>query len=150
MLAVDPGDEHVGWALGVRIMGQQWGVLAGEWDRASTVGNVREWLWSEDKELRVDELVIEKFQLYPGMAAKLAYSPMATAELIGKLMLIADLQNGVEVVMQSAMIKKPTAAQLAARKIKRVGKGSHARDAELHLYYRILRTHGDDHGASAK
>lgn len=139
VLAIDPGDEHVGWALGLRIVGTEWAVKAGTWARSDAVSNVSKLIWT-DPAAAVDELVLEKFQLYPGTAPKLAYSPMQTSELIGKLTLIAELPDvPVPVVMQSAMIKKPIARQLAARKIKRVGVGSHARDAELHLYYRILR-----------
>jgi 2-methylisocitrate lyase-like PEP mutase family enzyme len=135
ILAIDPGDEHVGWALGVRGLGDVWGVKAGQWGRPEAVRAVRDALHLH----HVDELVIEKFVLYPDRAAQQAFSPMLTSELIGKLKFLAEL-NDVPVEMQGAMIKKPTAAQLAARGIKRVGVGSHARDAELHLYYRLLRT----------
>lgn len=134
ILAIDPGDVHVGWAMGLQINPGEWGIKAGEWTRSESVKEVERF----GKDL--DELVMETFVLYPGKAAQQAFSPMLTSELIGKLKLTAEA-NDVPVHMQPAMIKKPTARQLAARGVKRVAIGNHARDAELHLYYRLLRNY---------
>lgn len=132
ILAIDPGDVHVGWACGLRVKDTQWGVKAGEWTRSEAIAEVTRF----GKDL--DELIIEKFVLYPGKAAQQSYSPMLTSELIGKLKLVAELNN-VTVTMQGADIKVPTKSQLKARGIPLVGKGNHAKDAEAHLYYRLLK-----------
>lgn len=130
-LSIDPGDKHVGWAHDIR------GDLeAGEWSNEECIYKVLALLPG------VDELVIEEFALYPWENHRQALSRMLTPQLIGQLKLVAG-EAGVEVVEQQASIKKPTRAQLRGRGIKQIGKGPHAKDAELHYYYRKLREDGD-------
>lgn len=133
ILAIDPGDVHVGWAHGV-IMAGKWYVKSGEWTPEETVARVQAKLGNG-----IDELVVEKFVLYADKAAAQTWSAMKTPELIGKLKLLAELSE-VEVVEQGAYIKKPVKAQMKARGIETSGgKGGHANDAILHLWYRILK-----------
>lgn len=132
-LAIDPGDVHVGWAYDMTD-GRDL-PTTGEWRPTEAVDRVVDMM---TKNL-VDELVIEEFVLYPEQALNQVWSPMLTPQLIGGLKVVAYFFH-IPVVEQGANIKKPTERQLSARKIKRVGKGSHARDAELHLHYRRLRS----------
>lgn len=137
-LAIDPGGVHVGWALS--IPGADPGYWAGEWTVTEAIARVREFCQGNggtDEEAR--ELVIEEYRLYPGV--KQEWSSMETSQLIGKLKLIAE-DAGIPWLEQGANIKKPTQRQLRARGIKLVGRGTHARDAELHLWYRKLRAEG--------
>lgn len=132
-LAVDPGDVHVGWALGAEGDGPE-RVTTGEWTPRECLRAVRE-LCSEGW---VDEVVIEEFALYPGRAAEQAGSSMRTSQLIGAIKLVCD-ETGVGWHEQGAYIKKSTRAQLKARGIG-LGKGSiHAKDAWLHYWHRTLR-----------
>jgi hypothetical protein len=87
----------------------------------------------------VDELILEEFVLYEKDIQKQAWSKLQTSQLIGALKLIAWMFR-IPVIEQGANIKKPTRAQLRARGIRQIGKVIHERDAELHLYYRVLRT----------
>lgn len=130
-LAIDPGDKHVGWCHNLN------GELeAGEWSNEVTIYKVLELL------PRTEELIIEEFALYPWENHRQALSRMLTPQLIGQLKLVAG-EHGVEVIEQQASTKKPTRAQLRGRGIKQIGKGPHAKDAELHYYYRKLRQDGD-------
>lgn len=91
----------------------------------------------------VDELIIEEFVLYDRDIGKQAWSKLQTSQLIGALKLIAWMFR-IPVIEQGANVKKPTRRQLQARGIKQVGKVIHERDAELHLYYRVLRRMRED------
>lgn len=128
-LAIDPGDVHVGFALD-----SSGCVVAGEWTPGECCDQVT-YLMTQDV---VDELVIEEFILYDKDIDKQAWSKLQTSQLIGALKWIAHMFR-IPVVEQSATIKKPTRRQLAARGIKQVGPSIHARDAELHYWYRTLR-----------
>lgn len=133
-LAIDPGDKHVGWAF----QDPNEVVTAGEWTISEAPSRVREILWRWSNHAR--ELVIEEFLLYPDKNQ--SWSPMLTSQLIGALKLIAH-DEGVPVLEQGASIKKPTRRQLKARGIKQVEGSVHASDAQLHLWYRILRNRGE-------
>lgn len=134
VLAVDPGDAHVGWARWTKA-----GVVTGEIDAELAAGFVDVVLnVAVHHRIYRSVLVIENFVLYPGQDRRTTWNPMLTSELIGMLKWIAS-QRRVPVVLQGADIKKPTRAQLKPRGIKQVGSGSHARDAELHLYQYLLK-----------
>jgi hypothetical protein len=128
-LAIDPGDIHVGWAYD-----DDHTVTAGEWAPAECPEMVIRMLTRN----QIDELIIEEFVLYDWEAQNQAWSDFKTSQLIGALKLLAHWFQ-IPVIMQGANIKKPTRRQLVARGIKHVGQVIHARDAELHLYYRKLR-----------
>lgn len=129
-LAIDPGDLHVGWARSL----DSGLVRAGEWSPADCCNEVI-FLMTQNK---VDELIIEEYVLYPKEYQNQVWSDFRTPQLIGALKHIAWMFR-VPVVMQGASIKTSTRNQLKARKIRLVGPSIHARDAELHLYHRILR-----------
>lgn len=129
-LAIDPGDVHVGWAYD-----DEHYVTAGEWTPAETPDRVVEMLTRN----QVDEIIIEEWVLYDWEAQKQAWSDFKSSQLIGALKVIGHWFR-IPVVMQGADKKKPTRRQLQARGIKQVGHVIHARDAELHLYYRKLRS----------
>lgn len=132
-LAIDPGDKHVGWCHDLFRE-----LEAGEWSNEASIAEIMRLL----EENTVDEVVLEEFALYPWENHRQALSRMLTPQLIGQIKLVAG-EHGVEVVEQQASIKKPTRAQLRGRGIKQIGKGPHAKDAELHYYYRKLREDGD-------
>lgn len=130
VLAIDPGDEHTGWAL----WSEGEGVSAGEVDSGRAV----EWVQEKLQGVGVDVVVIEKYVLYPGKAGVQSWQPMLTSELIGGLKVIAE-EKGARVEEQGAFIKVPMRKQLRARGIKLKGIGGHARDAELHLYHYLIK-----------
>lgn len=130
-IAIDPGDVHVGWAYH---SGDD--VEAGE----TTPSGICEALVQMLTREMVDEVVIEEFVLYDREYSNQTWSPMKTSQLIGALKLICHWFH-IPVVEQGAYIKKPTRAKMKALGIEHVKGGSiHSRDAELHLYYRKLRS----------
>ena len=128
-LAIDPGDVHVGYAYD-----NTHRVVAGEWTPIECVENVTQMMTRG----LVDEVVIEEFVLYEWETKKQAWSNFETSQLIGQIKLVCYFFK-IPWVEQGANIKKPTRRQLQARGIEQVGPVIHARDAELHLYYRKLR-----------
>jgi hypothetical protein len=129
VLAVDPGDNHVGAALW-RASDQS--IRAKEYD-ADT------WLPTFARiVMKVDVVVVEEFRLYPNKAAAQSWSPMATAEMIGAMKWIAS-QAGVRLQLQGADIKLPTRRQCKVRGLVYKNKSIHAADALLHLHYYLLR-----------
>jgi hypothetical protein len=137
-LAIDPGDIHVGWAYcrGVpeaAIYTDH--VTTGEWRPTECTTEIVHLMTKNG----IDELILEEFRLYDSPEGRdQVWSSMKTSQLIGALKLIASWFR-IPVIEQGAYIKTPTRNQLRARKIKQKGVGTHALDAELHLYYRMLR-----------
>ena len=133
IIAVDPGDKHVGIA---------------EWDLSRGRYEMRSWEIDADKALAwidrlltsgVQALVIEEFKLYKGKATAQAGSNMLTSEMIGALKWIASVYK-VPVVLQPAAIKVPTRAQCVARNLEwKDRRSNHASDARLHAFYYLLR-----------
>lgn len=132
VIAVDPGDKHVGVASWSDTGDREARTLSAD----EAVDHVRRLLEVGDEGEVV--LVIEEFRLYPGKDKPQAYSQMETSEMIGALKYIAR-ELGVEVVEQGAYIKNPTRRQLQARGIVQVGDTVHAKDAELHLIHYCLK-----------
>lgn len=132
VLAVDPGEKHVGVAAWAGAL-----VEAQEIEAREALPFAYAALESMRDKVRVT-LVIEEFRLYPHRAGPQTWAKMGTSEMIGALKWSA-MQLDVEWVEQPASIKESTRRQLKARGIRQVGKGPHARDAELHLYYYLLR-----------
>lgn len=135
VLAIDPGDIHVGWA---EYNSADPPIRAGEWTADEAVERVGYELKMGIVGMLDVVLVVEEFVLYPGQDRRTTWTKQSTSEMIGALKHVAR-QLEVPVVEQGANIKKPTRAQLPARGIHQVGSGTHARDAELHLYYYILK-----------
>jgi hypothetical protein len=131
-LAIDPGDIHVGYARNPK---GDMEVLTGEWRPTECTTEVTHLMTKNE----IDELILEEFRLYDSPEGRdQVWSSMKTSQLIGALKLIASWFR-IPVIEQGAYIKTPTRNQLRARKIKQLGHGTHALDAELHLYYRMLR-----------
>lgn len=133
VVAVDPGDKHVGIAWWRSRNGER---VAETHTAELAVGAVEKLLEVGDEGAVV--LVIEEFRLYPGKDKPQAYSQMETSEMIGALKYVAR-KLGVPAVEQGAYIKNPTRRQLRARGIVQVGDTVHAKDAELHLIHYCLK-----------
>ncbi len=134
VLAVDPGDRHVGFA-------EWWtgelSIRCWEEDAAGAVDSVRRLIRNTQDSWCYDiALVVEAFQLYGDRAAAQIGSAMETSQMIGALKLTAD-QLGVEFVGQGALVKAAMRAQMKARGIQLRG-STHARDAGLHLGHYVL------------
>ena len=127
LLAIDPGARHCGWALFYD------GSLAdaGELSPDDMLTRARH--------RGASELVVEEFRLYPHTSCSLAYDPLKTVEVIGALRLIAQWR-GAEFITQPAAIKRPAGAMVRRRGLPTLRRGGHARDAQLHGYYRLLST----------
>jgi hypothetical protein len=124
-LSIDPGDVHVGYA---------------SWDRDVCTAAV---------EMTPDEcvdtisdlvafgvlglLVVERYTLYPWMAAQQSHSEMWTPQLIGALTHLARRANVPLYKPQASKLNGVYKTPLAARLHKYHGSGSkHAKDAEAH------------------
>lgn len=129
ILAVDPGDAHVGVAIWRP--GNHTAALEHDADT---------WLpLFAAIAPHIDLVVVEEFRLYPGKAPALSWSPMKTAEMIGAMRWIAAC-NDLTLVLQGADIKIPTRRQCIARGIQwKSRRSGHASDATLHLWYYLLR-----------
>jgi len=138
-LAVDPGDIHVGWCSGRLIGGEQWDVICEELTPEECIRRLDTWLGLRVGMELHHEVIAEEFVLYAGQDQRNVGNRMKTSELIGKMEFVCQLY-GTELLRQPASIKKPTRAQLRGRGIKQVGHGTHQRDAELHFWYRTLRS----------
>lgn len=134
IVAVDPGDKHVGIATWHECEPELW--TAHEINANQAVNHIKRLLNGCGCNIKI--LVVESFVLYPDKAGAQAYSPMLTSEMIGALKHVAK-EIDTEVVEQGAFIKEPTRKQLKARGIKQLGVGTHARDAELHLIHYLLK-----------
>lgn len=132
ILAIDPGDVHVGWAYDDGDV-----ITAGEWTVPESIDGLTLMLTKD----QVDEVVIEEWVLYEWEAQKQVWSHFESCQLIGAIKLLCRMFD-IPWVEQGANIKKPTRRQLAARGIKQVAGSIHSSDAQLHLHYRKLRSRG--------
>lgn len=123
IVAIDPGDKHVGMAVSP---------LDGALAWTCSPDECIDWLW--DVERGITHLVVEDFMLYPWLAGKQSFSQFDTPKLIGKIELVAARVLGVEVTFQTATIKKPTFGIMKSRGVSLSG-DIHAKDAQAHLYY---------------
>ena len=153
MLAVDPGDVHVGVAEFAKYPSEPWRVT---WAGEMTPDLFLDYLAEDISKPRWDLLVVEEWRLFPGHAPRAVGSDMPTARLIGSIQALvryASLLNlyypiadfEVDLLFQSPQIKVPTRSLLKRRKLKSVAKllgvtGDHATDAELHGYHYLVRT----------
>lgn len=127
LVAVDPGDLHVGIAT----WSSQEGIRSNEVSPEECCQFVD--LLDEDW-----TLIVEEFRLYPTKASAQSWSPMLTAELIGALKWIAR-QKRISVVLQPAYIKVPTLRRCTAKRLEWKVRSVHESDARLHLFYYLLR-----------
>ena len=147
-LGMDPGDIHVGWAYHIGLVNLEY-AITGEWRPMEACRKVKEMILGG----KIDEIVMEEHRLYDKNYENQAWSPFKTVQLIGAIKWIAQDYAperswkcpvhgegpGIHVHEQGATIKKGTRAQLKARGIRQVGHGTHALDAELHVWHRYLR-----------
>lgn len=149
ILAVDPGDVHVGVAEFALYPSEPWRVTwAGEMTPPEFLEHLARYL----PRSRWDRLVVEEWRLFPEHAPRAVGSDMPTSRLIGGIQaLVRFLSNTptdlgvepIEPVMQSPQIKIPTRSWLHRRKLRSVAKmlgvtADHATDAELHGYYWLI------------
>ena len=131
MLAVDPGDRHVG----VAVWKKKTGVTSVELDAEAAPASIRRLLSSGN----VQVLVIEEFVLYPDKMRSLIGGSMRTSEMIGALRWIAT-ELRIPSIMQGAGVKDPTRKQCEARGLEWHDTASgHSSDARLHLFHYLLK-----------
>lgn len=153
LLAIDPGDKHVGVAAFVEESdGTPVCAWATEYTPDEAANLVAGMLFRG--ELRY--LVVERFALYADKAMAQVGSEMQTSELIGVFKYLVRVHNEsatgdggardpwlqppCDLFIQGADIKKGIRAQIEARGISRITpKETHHGDAEEHGWYRILR-----------
>lgn len=94
----------------------------------------------------LDVVVCEEYRLYPWKSAEQGFSTVETCEVIGVIKYLCAL-HGVELVMQSATIKKPTEGHMRAKKIPnkavKMKAGGHCKDAVLHGQHYLMNKTGD-------
>jgi len=148
MLAIDPGDVHVGLAQFRRDKKGRWGCV---WAGEMTPPEFLDWL---AKGLRVrawDQIVLESWHLFPSAAPVYVGSDMPTSRLIGAIHAMVAyvtpeswLNPPPPIEMQDPQIKVPTRSMLRRRKLHSMAKhlgvsGDHASDAELHGFHYLIR-----------
>lgn len=149
LIAVDPGDKHVGVALFVR---ENDGHPACAWAVEMTPTETADLIAGMLTRDELAMVAIERFTLYADKALDQVGSEMLTSELIGVIKYLVRVHNeyvggggvgwGQEVLLRSegAHSKKAIRSQLKARGIERVGVvGSHTGDAEEQGWYWLYR-----------
>lgn len=143
-VAVDPGDVHVGWAVftddnrGTR----DWGAWRCESAEEITPLDLLNRIisWSNPPRPEFNFAVVEEFRPYPTTIKALIGSDLPTARMIGWIELACHT-SGVVLHKQPAHILKAT-EEMTKRKLITLmsrGHGGHAKDAELHGWYRVLQ-----------
>lgn len=155
MVAVDPGEVHVGVAVfGKNLKG--WESL---WVCEMTPIEFEDWYSAHCIHGEIDITVVEEWRLFPETSGTQHGSDMPTSQLIGAIKYIFrntlhipsrdfGRESTPELIFQSTKIKKPVRAMLKARKVVSVAKvmkvtGDHVLDAELHGYHHIIKTLGE-------
>lgn len=133
-VAIDPGEIHVGWAEFINNRGEFYCETAEEITPDELLQRLR-----NGSGYNWQEVVIENFTVYPHTATALIGTDLATSRLIGRVEEICHTQ-GVVLIKQPAHILRTTAELLKFKRLPLVsrGHGGHARDAELHGWYRVL------------
>lgn len=145
IVAIDPGEHHVGIAIGYGLgvsMKDDELVMSLE----TTPARALPALWYAIQCGWIDCLVVETFRLQPDKAMAQSGSEMNTSQMIGaiKLMLQLNESNGERMNLpalfwQAPSIKPTTKAVLKSMNILPTSVGSdHARDAELHWWHLLL------------
>jgi len=138
MLSIDPGEVHVGTAIWYGAdctMVREYS----PWDFFAILEN---WL----KEKKFDLVVIEEYRLYPWKSAEQGFSQIKTVEVIGIIrFLISRWGEGIPMVEQPALIKKPTEGHMRSKGLKYRSvtekAGGHCKDAESHGQYYLMYGH---------
>lgn len=148
MVAIDPGDAHVGLAEFERKRGGVWYCV---WAGEMTPEAFLPWLAEGLRQGRWRHVVVESWKLFPESAKFYVGSDMPTSRLIGSISALAAflpptsdwLDEPVPVVFQDPQIKVPTRSVLKRRKLRAIAKvlkvaGDHASDAELHGFKYLI------------
>lgn len=153
VLAVDPGEEHVGLAVGVGDAAADFG-----W-RVTDVAELTPWEFVQffrDVIGHLDIVTCEKFTLYPHLAKEQIGSEMPTSKLIGWIEFTVRMWNEIYVedpagrayrypsvayTSYPANIHAGTSSVMKKRGIPFVSPLSpdHARSAELHWWHCLIR-----------
>lgn len=155
LLAMDPGDVHVGIAWFAEDAN---GFPVCEWATEYGHDEGTDFVARQLSAGTLSAIALERFNLYEAQKDKQVGSDFPTCEQIGAVKYMVRVHNEFEAAwvngdpfrpphvtlyLAGADIKKPIRAQIKARGIAQVASGSvHASDAELHGWYRILR--GED------
>jgi hypothetical protein len=116
VFSIDPGEKHQGTAYFIN--GKcQWAIEC-----------TKEVLYNRIVNLKIDQIVVEEYRLYPWLASQQGFSTMPTIEVIGVIKWLSS-QRGISVNMRPAMELKAAKAHFAGQTI---AKNDHALDAELH------------------
>lgn len=145
IVSIDPGGVHCGMALFEEQDGEWTCVRAWEETPDGCTDQIVDWLTDG-----VTHIVVEEFRLYPWVAEQQSFKTFPEVEVIGviKWLVRACAEEGLDcqIVMQGAAIKEPATKILKSKKVpsrsKRDGAGGHAKDAELHGWYYILKELG--------
>lgn len=148
-IAIDPGDVHIGVSIGIISRTQEQSVLAYslEMERRAALEFIQDIITTK----ALDLLVVEDFRLIPSMAAAQAGSPMLTARMIGAFEWMVSQENrtldshySLAINLQPPTIKKTMRAILQKYGIKPTpcGNSGHARDSQLHFWYKAFKIEG--------
>lgn len=124
-ISIDPGDKYVGYA---------------SWDEEECTAAVQmtpaecvDTVYDLSQFGVIGLLVVERWTLYPWLAAQMSHSEMWTSQLIGALHHIARRANIPFEKPQASKLKEIYDNQALTRRLVRsIGHGKHARDAEAH------------------
>lgn len=131
ILAMDPG-ESTGWFARGRDGILIGGTLPQNHQLVATIINV----------MKPDVVVVERFNLFPGMAKTMAWNTFYPCEVIGVIRLVCQLNN-IKMVEQAPGVKKfagPFEAdwdEFKERLMKTNKVTEHVKDAYLHYKYYI-------------
>ena len=142
ILAIDPGDVHVGLADFIEDPSNE--VMGWSCTDASEITHedAMQRLAHPDKLNAYDAVIVERFSLYPDVAMSLTGKEMLTAELVGAIRL-ACMIAVVPVFKQPASWQQPVQGVLRHLRLgstaKRQKAGPHAFSAELHGWAYLMR-----------
>lgn len=156
VLAVDPGDEHVGMALGCRYFssdGEQYTLHAPGWRVYDTAEMTPDAFvsWFRQYKDMIDILALEKFILFPQLAKEQTGSEMQTSKLIGWLEWYVKYDAPhIEILEATSQVLQAPIPALLARigvewvsppgpNISRGSTGDHQRSAETHWWHRLIK-----------
>lgn len=124
LIAVDPGEKHVGIARFSQLNGEPYSL-----NEAFTTAPQRaiDLLWLLMERGAFQHVVVEEWRVYPGHSV---WSTCETAEVIGALRHKARWCN-IPFYTLPARVKKPAAGWCRVNQIKSKGDTVHAKDAEL-------------------
>lgn len=141
LLAVDPGDVHVGCAWFHERSDAPLGWACHSTNEYTPEEFLKMLVQRHNRD-NLDVLVIERFQVYPDTAKALIGSDLPIARLIGAMQFWATLER-IEHVTQPAAWQKPTLGILKVKKMQARSKvdktGDHALSAELHGWAYLIR-----------